>query len=349
MQTITISHIVLTTFVNPLVIKFHENLVGYRKLVWIVQIVWFVEINTFIYTIWQKRGPLKKVFAKVQEIENLMQDSLITGILPSRKTITLVTWILSGAFILIACADMLFIDIEIQNCESLYTGIVVHQIQDHQLILKYFDPKSLTTLPLIVLGALVCSWSNVLTHYVNCSAVVYTIMLYWLTQGSIRSIQQNPQFKNFDQIVKLLNTLMDLSDLYEDSLGLMFTCYCLVLLPLHSFKFKMALSDGDNLRLCATCLHIVVWLSFIFISAQTNHLLKSVIPIVRNLPSCTISANLDEKIELQQKLSRASMLVNAISGNSFGIRGIGFTITYGLIGNIASLMVTCIVVIYQIW
>ncbi|CAG7830932.1 unnamed protein product, partial [Allacma fusca] len=144
--------------------------------------------------------------------------------------------------------------------------------------------------------------------------------------------------------LNLISTLMDLSDLYEECLGLMISCYCLALLPLHSFKFKTALNNRDYWKYVPTLLHLVLWLSLMFISAQTNYLLKAFIPFARRSSKGTKGVSLYEKIDIE---SRTSALVNEVSGNHFGIRGIGFTVTYGLMGNMAGLLLTYLYIICE--
>ncbi|CAG7830933.1 unnamed protein product [Allacma fusca] len=348
MHFLTIFHIFWRAIVHPIAAPESLDSSSKKKMMALVLFVWVVCVASFIYTVWWKKNLFEKIMIQTQAYERLFQQLKITGALPSKRKVTYITRIFVTFVICMTLVDAVGIDLRLQTRWDFYTTIM-HNANYEYFFQNNLNPEGQSTALKLVAGYrfVAATYGVILTFYTYCFAVAFAMLLFWLTEGFLKVAKQRFLLTNIDQVLNLFDSLVEISDLYEECLGTMFSCYCLVLLPMHSFKFTQAMTDGDPWKYVPVLLYLLVWLSFMFISAHTNYMLKSITrflrPQIRQLETFSIS-----KVEYHQRLSIESILLNEISGNNFGIRGIGFTITYGLFGNLVGLVVTCIVIISQI-
>ncbi|CAG7722683.1 unnamed protein product [Allacma fusca] len=244
-----------------------------------------------------------------------------------------------------ALLDILCMMVELQNGENIYKAFV-NRVTSQYLFRNAtnLDEDSLS----IKIAASFEFIFELTFLLMSCFAdnfmVCFALSFYWLTNEFAKSLTFGSGLKSTDQVINTVEAFLDLSDLCEELLGPIVTCYGIFLLPLHALNIKEALTEEDIWRVLPVFLYALVWLIFMIVSAQTNFKFKAVIPYLRKSSKLPNGFSIEKESELD---SRLSFLMHEIAENNLGIRGIGFTITYGMIGNLAGLLITCVIIIIQ--
>ncbi|CAG7818194.1 unnamed protein product [Allacma fusca] len=339
----TLFHIFLYAFIKPLVLTSSgASSPGREKLVTFLLTALLVRIGTFLRMAWFQQTLFQKVVRQVHKIECMLQPR--KG-LPSKMMILLTSGVVIVILVTTALLDILCMMVEIQNGENIYE-VFVNRVTSLYLFRNStnLDEESLSMKITISFEFTFELMSLLLSCFADNFMVCFALSFYWLTNEFTKSLTFDLGLKSTDQVINTAEAFLDLSDLCEELLGPIVTCYSIILLPLHAVNIKEALTEGDVWRVLPVLFYTLVWLTFVIVSAQANFKFKAVIPYLRKSSKIPNSFSIDKESELD---SRLSFLMYEIAENNLGIRGIGFTITYGMIGNLAGLLITCVIIIIQ--
>ncbi|CAG7822470.1 unnamed protein product, partial [Allacma fusca] len=338
----TLFHILLHSFIKQLASTSSAGLTGPKKLEAFVSTAVFFHMGIVLRMAWVQQTLFQKVVRQVQKIEHMLEPR--KG-LPSKMMISLTSAVVIAIFVSTALLDLIFMVGELQNNNNIYK-VFVNRVTSLYLFRNATDlDEDSLSIKIAASFEFISKFNFLLSScFPDSLMVCFATSFYWLTNEFIKSLICGSGLKSTDQVINTAEAFLDLSDLCEELLGPIVTSYGIILLPMHALNIKEALTEGDVWRVLPVFLYALVWLIFMILSAQANFKFKAVIPYLRK-SSRIPGFNIEREPELE---SRLSFLMYEMAENNLGIRGIGFTITYGLIGNVrdyknlAGLLITCI-------